>query len=136
MRISDWSSDVCSSDLDLVGWVERCETHHPATLGCGLDDGFRFALPILRCCPTELQVGATPPTASIRRCGTTCLRRPSRLHVRLPPPAPAAGRAAARSRARRWRRRRLRPALPREIGRAHVWTPVTNAQLVCRLLLE
>src|SRR3546814_15787242 len=77
MRISDWSSDVCSSDLDLVGWVERSETHHPAPLGCGLDDGFRFALPILRCCPTELQVGATPPTASIRRCGTTCLRRRS-----------------------------------------------------------
>src|SRR3546814_6159283 len=23
-----------------------------------------------------------------------------------------------------------------KIGRAHVWTPVTNAQLVCRLLLE
>src|SRR3546814_10767093 len=23
-----------------------------------------------------------------------------------------------------------------EIGRAHVWTPVTNAQLVCRVLLE
>src|SRR3546814_4594443 len=31
-----------------------------------------------------------------------------------------------------------RLALPRdgEIGRAHVWTPVTNAHLVCRLLLE
>src|SRR3546814_1500631 len=27
-------------------------------------------------------------------------------------------------------------ALHDEIGRAHVWTPVTNAQLVCRLLLE
>src|SRR3546814_9781159 len=25
---------------------------------------------------------------------------------------------------------------PPEIGRAHVWTPVTNAHLVCRLLLE
>src|SRR3546814_3754289 len=25
---------------------------------------------------------------------------------------------------------------PAQIGRAHVWTPVTNAQLVCRLLLE
>src|SRR3546814_9291999 len=25
---------------------------------------------------------------------------------------------------------------PGEIGRAHVWTPVTNAHLVCRLLLE
>src|SRR3546814_8944527 len=24
----------------------------------------------------------------------------------------------------------------KEIGRAHVWTPVTNAHLVCRLLLE
>src|SRR3546814_4153015 len=24
----------------------------------------------------------------------------------------------------------------RQIGRAHVWTPVTNAHLVCRLLLE
>src|SRR3546814_8077807 len=23
-----------------------------------------------------------------------------------------------------------------QIGRAHVWTPVTNAQIVCRLLLE
>src|SRR3546814_961552 len=25
---------------------------------------------------------------------------------------------------------------PNKIGRAHVWTPVTNAHLVCRLLLE
>src|SRR3546814_7300451 len=25
---------------------------------------------------------------------------------------------------------------PAQIGRAHVWTPVPNAQLVCRLLLE
>src|SRR3546814_3773475 len=28
------------------------------------------------------------------------------------------------------------PAPRRQIGRAHVWTPVTNAHLVCRLLLE
>src|SRR3546814_3302854 len=33
---------------------------------------------------------------------------------------------------------RLGAATPdgKEIGRAHVWTPVTNAQLVCRLLLD
>src|SRR3546814_6421846 len=46
MRISDWSSDVCSSDLGhvapmrpahlrpgptFVGWVERSETHHRHT---------------------------------------------------------------------------------------------------------
>src|SRR3546814_1159305 len=30
---------------------------------------------------------------------------------------------------------RMEPALE-QIGRAHVWTPVTNAHLVCRLLLE
>src|SRR3546814_10355465 len=28
------------------------------------------------------------------------------------------------------------PAASLQIGRAHVWTPVTNAHLVCRLLLE
>src|SRR3546814_7187818 len=28
------------------------------------------------------------------------------------------------------------PRLPQQIGRAHVWTPVTNANRVCRLLLE
>src|SRR3546814_7866327 len=28
------------------------------------------------------------------------------------------------------------PILPAEIGRAHVCTPVTNAHVVCRLLLE
>src|SRR3546814_5359408 len=31
---------------------------------------------------------------------------------------------------------RTRRGRSREIGRAHVGTPVTNAQLVCRLLLE
>src|SRR3546814_7604010 len=30
----------------------------------------------------------------------------------------------------------LRPCGPFQIGRAHVCTPVTNAHLVCRLLLE
>src|SRR3546814_5854263 len=34
------------------------------------------------------------------------------------------------------RRRRRRQTRQSEIGRAHVWTPVTNAHLVCRLLLE
>src|SRR3546814_4169729 len=32
-------------------------------------------------------------------------------------------------------RRSTRSCRPRQIGRAHVWTPVTNAHLVCRLLL-
>src|SRR3546814_139966 len=31
---------------------------------------------------------------------------------------------------------RIIPYQDRQIGRAHVWTPVTNAHIVCRLLLE
>src|SRR3546814_8371593 len=31
---------------------------------------------------------------------------------------------------------RMRMQTGAEIGREHVWTPVTNAHLVCRLLLE
>src|SRR3546814_7905048 len=36
MRISDWSSDVCSSDLDPAHHVERLASrHHLAQLGAG-----------------------------------------------------------------------------------------------------
>src|SRR3546814_12031342 len=33
MRISDWSSDVCSSDLYVSSWL-KC--HHPAVFACGI----------------------------------------------------------------------------------------------------
>src|SRR3546814_9687796 len=53
-----------------------------------------------------------------------------------------AGLSPAQQRAYAWPRERMRRILldftlaESEIGRAHVCTPVTNAQLVCRLLLE
>src|SRR3546814_9779948 len=34
------------------------------------------------------------------------------------------------------RQEQVLKCLATEIGRAHVWTPVTNAHLVCRLLLD
>src|SRR3546814_2565627 len=37
---------------------------------------------------------------------------------------------------RLWSPRAIAPICGTEIGRAHVLTPVTNAHLVCRLLLE
>src|SRR3546814_57046 len=66
MRISDWSSDVCSSDLSGFqqrswsthhqvtrdyGWTMGFavgSTHRPACNQASRSDGFRFALPILR----------------------------------------------------------------------------------------
>src|SRR3546814_11895704 len=39
MRISDWSSDVCSSDLDLA-WSQRAGgDRHPATFRTGGEEG-------------------------------------------------------------------------------------------------
>src|SRR3546814_9246180 len=90
MRISDWSSDVCSSDL-----VEAVKDE------CGK--------PCLRFGPNrpiQRDGIASPPTAQ-RKGEVGLVDVPGRdgfLHM--------------------------------EIERAHVCTPVTNAHLVCRLLLE
>src|SRR3546814_5825847 len=85
MRISDWSSDVCSSDLLIVSEVNR--QHEIVIRQIGR------AEPRLR--------DSDPGGATRQRWRTllTCFG---------------------------WQ----------QIGRAHVWTPVTNAHLVCRLLLE
>src|SRR3546814_10863191 len=114
MRISDWSSDVCSSDL---------------TIRLPANDVLQ--------------------------------RRIGHLQTRLigpPPKEPIISFASFRYQAKGWTRSRravarfewqqgeLYPRVgfivtnlrrpPRQIGRAHVGTPVTNAHLVCRLLLE
>src|SRR3546814_7158982 len=98
MRISDWSSDVCSSDLK----------PHSAIL----------------------QNSRATSLLLARRAGAY-------LSSHRLPPLPTAG---------RWRYRMTKlPILAAlaaaflaqpAIGRAHVCTPVTNAHLVCRLLLE
>src|SRR3546814_1937246 len=40
MRISDWSSDVCSSDLEYLWWPSRATTHAPE--GPDNGDGLRM----------------------------------------------------------------------------------------------
>src|SRR3546814_3815516 len=90
MRISDWSSDVCSSDLQFHRTVEF---HY-----FGLD-------------PQLLEVAASQVWIL---AGDTQVRGKRPPHV--------ADRFSNRKAAK--------------IGRAHVLTPVTNAHLVYRLLLE
>src|SRR3546814_1420831 len=99
MRISDWSSDVCSSDL-----VNGISSSEEAKIG-----GMTPAVLIFsgRC---ELSPCIMP--WAVWRLGYwirifRCARSMKQMNAMKP-----------------------------KIGRAHVCTPVTNAHLVCRLLLE
>src|SRR3546814_10509769 len=98
MRISDWSSDVCSSDLK-----------GPRSARLRGDDDDLY--PIVRGSQLRFSGGA-------RGCGAVGDPGvPDGVHL---------GEI----------RHIGEPDRRAEIGRAHVCTPVTNAHLVCRLLLE
>src|SRR3546814_6498337 len=116
MRISDWSSDVCSSDLrdpklDVEdrealkqSWVDRA-----AALGF---DGKGLVA------AAEARAGIAQPDSALERgyCAIVEAIDGARNRVGA----------------------LLRPHDPlvAQIGRAHVCTPVTNAHLDCRLLLD
>src|SRR3546814_2848783 len=122
MLISDWSSDVCSSDLCLVHDVLLAHRFEHAS-SSGADESAAW----VRC-----RLAFVPPHG--------------------PPAWPGArlDHAPGHDRAQCAARRRHSPAPSRsgrtrsdetttgakEIGRAHVRTPVTNAHLVCSLLLD
>src|SRR3546814_8600142 len=126
MRISDWSSDVCSSDL---GPKPLCGTQTPkvdetwiiAPFPDARSSGIaaRLSRKALVSDPAMISFHSASAIASI---GFGSLVKPTKLTSasRRAPPAAIASKAAATC----------------EIGRAHVCTPVTNAQLVCRLLLQ
>src|SRR3546814_11306620 len=64
MRISDWSSDVCSSDLAVIlRRIARRQRQRRATEQRGRKDLFRH-IPLLRLCLTL--------TSSLRRTGAGC----------------------------------------------------------------
>src|SRR3546814_1047206 len=112
MRISDWSSDVCSSDLvDGVHHVDqRADLDVDAGLLCHLAPrGRRDAL------AQTLPATGQRPLALARRLAATDQQDAVALED---DDADADERAVGK------------------IGRAHVCTPVTNAHLVCRLLPE
>src|SRR3546814_3238785 len=104
-RISDWSSDVCSSDLASVaenginGLLALTGKPLPSVYSADLSE-FVFAAGV------KLMESMRP---DLMYLSTTDYIQPKH--------APGSDGA-------------------NEIGRAHVCTPVTNAPLVCRLLLE
>src|SRR3546814_4323408 len=113
MRISDWSSDVCSSDL---------RQHHVRLEEVAVLGG--------RALHVERREAARVPAAEALQ-----IVEPEPLR-----PQGCAGRAAENvilfgDGWDVYDLPQLRLVLV-EIGREHVCTPVTNAHLVCRLLLE
>src|SRR3546814_6562043 len=138
MRISDWSSDVCSSDLrtetleDETKLQRNARDHRPAVRAVsGSHSAACFGQEarqegISAKCLTERQVWSSAsdlveewptPDEAIFPCGPD--------HAVGAPPAPTAKPTPVWS----------NPALAHQIGRAHVRTPITNAYLACRLLL-
>src|SRR3546814_3477980 len=114
MRISDWSSDVCSSDL-----VRRaCIPLSGALLIVAGNPGARGHADLLRRgCLLDMHAGRSHRTANpVEHEGDT--------------------EKQAKEDQRRQHRVTLSHAPTSKIGRAHVCTPVTNAHLVCRLLLD
>src|SRR3546814_7974805 len=101
MRISDWSSDVCSSDLALdAADFNEARAQMIVPLALGADTGRHMAA-----------TDAVRPLA----------QAPERPQIEL---AATLGNGDSFAR------------LLEQIGRAHVCTPVPNAHLVTRLLLE
>src|SRR3546814_4405681 len=137
MRISDWSSDVCSSDLNIL--IRELSTHL-ANPGPRRDH--------------VVSGGETPGVAAVGDAHEP--QEPTRNDLATPhdrQPAPLAARAqplCAQGNERALRppvvdafdgRARppdadLRHAAADQIGRAHVCTPDTNSDIVCHLLLE
>src|SRR3546814_5640213 len=116
MRISDWSSDVCSSDLILPLPLRR-----QGEAGRGWS-----RLGLIPKAPLPNPPGHRAQLDGVRRAANQWFANG------LPHPLPSQGREQSS---------RL-PLLLHSIcehdgiGRAHVLTPVTNPHLVCRLLLD
>src|SRR3546814_3787686 len=104
MRISDWSSDVCSSELEAYGWPANLSDEEVLTrlVALNKERAAEEAKGLIRWLRPEFQA----PDYKAPVTQTLDLRQTAAV-------------------------------LPvNEIGRAHVLTPVTNAHIVYRLLLE
>src|SRR3546814_6444904 len=133
LRISDWSSDVCSSDLSVVPHmvfpqdVMDKASQKALELGCSPDyNAWTGGVnpppdasqnPLMRCAGGHLHVGWTEGESlgsiqHVMNCSDLVKQLAWYLGL--------------------WS---LGKDKDKEIGRANVCTPVTNAHLVCRLLL-
>src|SRR3546814_4921132 len=130
MRISDWSSDVCSSDLLSLAPAAHAQEDRLEALER------RLAEQQTRI--DHLESLIAKQSQMVQQAPATDSPSPANVALALPPssPAPAASPATTASRTDdgfRLPGLDVRGDMRVQIGRAHVCTPVTNAHLVCRL---
>src|SRR3546814_1439126 len=118
MRISDWSSDVCSSDLDVIEIGDYAFVHAGVCPGVDLADQRAADLRWIR----NRFLRHEGDFGKLIIHGHTITDAPEELPNRIGSDtgAFASGRLTELG----------------QNGSTHVWDPVTNAQQVCSLLLE
>src|SRR3546814_10187642 len=127
MSISDWSSDVCSSDLKRVA-IRRCDQaigiHRPDQTP--VDRRHPLLANVVAQPRLDFLVGARP---EIERHELARALADSVGYI-------FAGDDQILARVIDAAQHDVGVRMGGEIGRAHVWTPVTTAHLACLLLLE
>src|SRR3546814_8149942 len=119
MRISDWSSDVCSSDLIQARRHELSTWFNQAASATSWTDG-----PIAAPTSYTEYAGCYNAAADQWTASDPANVCPAGFEPQWGDLAMAGAYNATRNENKS------------QIGRAHVRTPVTNAHIVCRLLLE
>src|SRR3546814_7963672 len=122
MRISDWSSDVCSSDLqggghDAADEQQVAPQDHPQHPEVDLEPA-GFGRVVIR---PAIEHRRPRHRGAVRVHQKTLTTLTSEIPENIEERRHDVAAVDAR-----WR----------EIGRAHVWNPVTNAHIGCRILLE
>src|SRR3546814_6982202 len=132
MRISDWSSDVCSSDLD-EGKLELASAyvrmHYPTEAHSA--DRRKLSNDILQAWNDPTRSAEAGKKFENFAFGSLYLGGKFPCFPML-----ANGARASEGSLREFDQLERLEIITSEIGRAHVRTPVTKADLVCRLLLE
>src|SRR3546814_3499669 len=113
MRISDWSSDVCSSDL-----------------GCTSANGACPPCASTWCSARSVKNSKASSRRRARNSANTCISTSNDGSASSITCVGGGGSVSFNVAPT------TTPSVPSEIGRAHVGTPVTNAQSVCSLLIE
>src|SRR3546814_10641952 len=139
MRISDWSSDVCSSDLTNAAHIEARLREidgllqQQSGLAGQLTEGLSAGLEQLSARFAALENDGGARNQRLGDAISALTQEAERMEHALASGNVAADGLISREEALLLA---LDSGAREQIGRAHVCTPITNAHIVCRLLLE